>query len=108
MQVNLVPSPASGHATYQVMDDLGKYGHVWSEIAENEANEQTVVAWIIEGQFKRPLLVIAFNADEGWSRNVTREVAWKILDLNHRGTQLSAEAREFVERITGENPVVAV
>jgi len=57
MQVNLVPSPASGHATYLVMDDLGKYGHVWSEIAENEANEQTVVAGIVEGQFKRPLLV---------------------------------------------------
>ena len=65
------------------------------------------VLWIIDGQFKRPLRVIAFNIDEGWSRDVT-PVAWKLLELNHRGTPLGAAARAFVERITGENPVVAV
>jgi hypothetical protein len=54
------------------------------------------------------LLVIAFNVDEGWSRNVTREIAWKVLELNHRGMTLSAAARAFVERATGENPVVAI
>jgi hypothetical protein len=65
------------------------------------ANEPTIIRWIIEGQFKRPLRVIAFNTEEGWSRDVTREIAEKMLDLNNAGTALGAAAREFVERVTG-------
>jgi hypothetical protein len=108
MQHSIVPSPDTGHAVYQALDDLGKHGHVWTEMAEDDANEQTIIQWIVDGQFKRPLRIIAFNTEEGWSRDLTQEIAWKILDLNHRGTPLSAAAREFVERITGENPVVTV
>src|SRR5262249_8785838 len=44
-----------------------------------------VIRWIIEGQFKRPLRVIAFNTGEEWSRDVTREIAGKLLDLNNMG-----------------------
>ena len=47
--------------------------------------------------------VIAFNTGEGWSRDVTREIAEKLLDLNNAGTALGAAAREFVERVTGKS-----
>lgn len=97
-----------GQAVYQVLDDIGKYGQVWSEIADKEANEQTIIRWIMEGQFRRPLKVIAFNTEEGWSRDVSREIAWNVLELSQRGTPVSAPAIEFVERLTGESPVVAV
>ena len=106
MQNSIVPE--TGHAVYQVLDDLGEHGHVWTEMAENEANEQTIIQWIIDGQFKRPLRVIAFKTEEGWSRDVTHGIAWRILELNRRGTPLGAAARDFVERITGNAPVVAV
>ena len=106
MQNSIVPE--IGHAVYQVLDDLGEHGHVWPEMAENEANEQTIIQWIIDGQFKRPLRVIAFKTEEGWSRDVTHGIARRILQLNRRGTPLGAAAREFVERITGNAPVVAV
>jgi hypothetical protein len=66
------------------------------------------LSWIIEGQLKRPLRVIAFNTEEGWSRDVTREIAEKLLDLNNAGTALGAAAREFVERATGESTKVIV
>lgn len=108
MSVSIVPSAPTGQTIYQVLDDLGKYGHVWSELAENEANERTVIRWITEGQFKRPLRVIAFNTNEGWSRDVTQEIAWKVRDLNYKGRLLSAAARKFVERVTVENSLVAV
>ena len=106
MQNSIVPE--IGHAVYKVLDDLGEHGHVWPEMAENEANEQTIIQWIIDGQFKRPLRVIAFKTEEGWSRDVTHGIAWRILELNRRGTRLGAAARDFVERITGIAPVVAV
>ena len=106
MQNSIVPE--IGHAVYQVLDDLGEHGHVWPEMAENEANEQTIIQWIIDGQFKRPLRVIAFKTEEGWSRDVTYGIALRIFELNRRGTPLGAAARDFVERITGNAPVVAV
>ena len=78
MQNSIVPE--IGHAVYQVLDDLGEHGHVWPEMAEeNEANEQTIIQWTIDGQFKRPLRVIAFKTEEGWSRDVTHGIAWRII-----------------------------
>ena len=103
MTVSIVPGIESNRAVYQVLDDLGRYGRVWTELDDEEANEPTIIRWIIEGQFKRPLRVIAFNTGEGWSRDVTREIAVKLLDLNNMGTALGAAAREFVERVTGES-----
>jgi hypothetical protein len=61
---SIVPASIS-QATYQVLDDLGKYGHVWSELAETEANEETIVQWIIAGQFKHPLRVISIPKKAG-------------------------------------------
>jgi hypothetical protein len=54
------------------------------------------------------LRIIAFNTGEGWSRDVTREIAEKVLDLNNMGTALGAVAREFVERVTGKSAKVIV
>jgi hypothetical protein len=107
MSVSIVPAE-NNHTVYQVFDDLGRYGCVWTELGDEEANEPTIIRWIIEGQFKRPLRVIAFNTEEGWSRDVTREIAEKLLDLNNAGIALGAAAREFVERVTGESAKVIV
>jgi hypothetical protein len=61
MTVSIVPGIESNRTVYQVLDDLGRYGRVWTEIGDEEANEPTIIRWIVEGQFKRPLRVIAFN-----------------------------------------------
>ena len=50
-----------------------------------------------------PVRVIAFNTAEGWSRDVTEDVAREILDLAHRKAEpLSKPAQAFVEWATGE------
>jgi len=109
MPISIVPAPARGPTVYQLLNDLGEhYGRVWSEVGEDEANEPTIIQWIIEGQFERPVRVIAFNVDEGWSRDVTGEIALKLLDLNREGTALGEAAREFVRRVTGKSPTVTV
>ena len=59
-------------------------------------------------QFDCPLRVVAFNTEEGWAGDVTKETATKLLDLNQNGLALGAVARDFVERITGESATVAV
>ena len=54
MSASLVPDH-SHDTVYLVLDDVTPFGHVWIETGEDEANEATVIRWIIEEQFKRPL-----------------------------------------------------
>lgn len=75
---------------------------------EEIANEANIIEWIVEGQFVRPLQIVAFNTEEGWSRDVTEDIGRKLLDLSRQGRVLGAAAIEFVERVTGQPPMVVV
>jgi hypothetical protein len=101
MKSSIVPN--TDHVTHLVLDEVGSYGPIWREISDGEANEATIIDWIVEGQFDNPLRVVAFNTEEGWSRDVTREIATKLLHLNPNGLALGAVARDFVERVTGKS-----
>jgi hypothetical protein len=45
--------------------------------------------------FDRPLRVVAFSTEEGWSREVTEEIASKLPDLSRPGGMLGATARDL-------------
>ncbi len=67
-----------------------------------EADRETVIQDIVSGQYKKPLRVIAFNTAEGWSRDVTEDIAREIVDSSD---SLSRSARDFVERVSDLLPV---
>jgi hypothetical protein len=103
MEIALVPMPPARDelTVYQVLDDLGNLGHIWREIAEASANEQAIIDDILSGHYVRPLRIVAFNTDDGWSRDVTCEIAAKLLDAaGTQGRSLGAAAWEFIERAT--------
>jgi hypothetical protein len=107
------PSIAPGSFSYDtsvyvVLNDFGKLGTAYVETDEAQADESAIVSNIIQGQYSSPIRVVAFDTHEGWSRDVTEDIARTILALNRRGIALSGIAREFVERVTGESPTVAV
>jgi len=52
MTVSIVPGIENNRAVYQVLEHLDGYGPVWTEIGDEEANEPTIIRWIIEGQFQ--------------------------------------------------------
>ena len=109
MQTSIVPTKTgSEHTTYLLLDEIGHSGNVWHEISDGEATEAAIVQWIIEGQFSCPLRIVEFNTEEGWSRDVTHEIATRLLDLNKEGVALSAAARGFVERVTGKSATAQV
>jgi hypothetical protein len=105
---SLAPTFRYDTTVYIVLNDFGKFGHAYVETDEGEADESAAISDIISGAHSNPLRVVAFNTHEGWSRDVTEDVARKILNLNRQGTALGEAAREFVERVTGESPVAAV
>src|SRR5262249_30612531 len=100
--------PNTEHTTYLLMDEIGDYGNLWREMSETETNKATIVQWIIDGQVNRPVRVVAFNTEDGWSHDMTRNIASRLLDLNRSGVALGAAAREFVERVTRKSATAIV
>jgi hypothetical protein len=54
---------------------------------------------MISGEYRDPLRVVAFNTVEGWSRDVSEEIAYDVLDMAYDAdTTLSASAKRFIDR----------
>ena len=81
----------------------GRLGRAYRETDENEADETTIIENIINREYSHPVRVVAFNTHEGWSRDVTEEIALKLLDLSREGRVLGTAARE-----SGKSPAVIV
>src|SRR4051812_4540884 len=97
----LVPQ-SFDYETYLVLDEINKI-RVYRETIE-EQDKDTVIRDISHGQYFNPVRVVAINIAEGWSRDVTGDIARAMLDLAHRKAEpLSKSARAFVERATGED-----
>jgi hypothetical protein len=78
--------------------DFGRAGlaHVETDPAERDAT--TVVQNLLHGQYERPLRVLALNADEGWSRDVSETIAAKVRDVaEHEGRELTSGTLAFTE-----------
>jgi hypothetical protein len=95
---SLVPGSESSDV-YFVLDELPTFGRVWRDLSEEAANKQTVLNLIANGEFQDPVRVIAFNTAEGWSRDVTGEIAEALLEREASDGDLSQSARVFVGRL---------
>jgi hypothetical protein len=60
---------------YLVLDDFGSLGRVWRETDEAGTNRATLVRNLLEGQYESPVRIVVFNTAEGWSRDVTSDIA---------------------------------
>ena len=68
-------APDADLAVHIVLDDFGEDGRIYRETAEAEADLETVIRDILDGQDNAPACVVAFNIAEGWARDVTGDVA---------------------------------
>jgi hypothetical protein len=60
---------------YLVLDDFGALGRAWRETDELGASRATLVRNLLDGQYENPVRIVAFNTAEGWSRDVTIDIA---------------------------------
>jgi hypothetical protein len=63
------------HDTYLVLDDFGRSGRAWRETDEDGADRATLVRYLLAGEYNNPVRIVAFNTAEGWSRDVTVDIA---------------------------------
>jgi len=69
------PSIVPEDDVYLVLHDFGRLGRAWRETDEAGASRTTLVRNLLEGQYENPARIVAFNTVEGWSRDVTVEIA---------------------------------
>src|SRR5438309_1593615 len=102
---SIVPSD-SDNATYIVLDDFGLSGTAYRETDPTHASLSHVVRGLLDGEFSRPLQIVAFNVKEGWSRDVSKEVASDVVDVARlEFAKLADGTQQFVERQLGDVPV---
>jgi hypothetical protein len=58
-----------------VLDDFGKLGRAYRETDESHADEETIIETLLHGQYSNPTRVVSFNISEGWSRDVSEDIA---------------------------------
>ena len=76
------------------------------ETVPNEADERTVIADLIAGQYETPVQIIAFNIAEGSARDVSEDVAQAMIEhARKRKTWLTKKTREFIERSRAATPL---
>jgi hypothetical protein len=76
---------------------LGRFGRVWRETAEADANHETVIRDLLEDQYSRPRRIVAFNTAEGWSRDVTVDIADELRRRFAEFEELPVWVEEFLE-----------
>jgi hypothetical protein len=87
---------------YLVMDDLGRFGRVWREADAEHTDLETVIADLLGGHYSNPVGVFGFNPFEGWSQDVSEDVAQEVrrrCDL--QGQDVPSLVQDFVERHEG-------
>jgi hypothetical protein len=83
---------------YIVLEGFGDLGRAFRETDIAEADHDTIVRNMISGEYEDPLRVVAFNTVEGWSRDVSEEIAYDVLDRAYDpDTTLSAGAKRFID-----------
>jgi hypothetical protein len=83
---------------YLVLDDFGRIGRAYREVGEEEADRESVIRHLKNGEYNNPVRIVAFNTAEGWSRDVTAEIAREIGDHADRaGEELSPGLRDFID-----------
>lgn len=68
------PSIVPDHDVYLVLSRFDS-GLAWCETDEEDTDRETVIRDLMEGQYRDPVRVVSFNIVEGWSRDVTDEIA---------------------------------
>jgi hypothetical protein len=61
---------------YLVMDDFGgRLGLAWRETDPDSTDFEIVIRDLLDGQYSNPVRVVGFNTAEGWSRDVSEDIA---------------------------------
>jgi hypothetical protein len=107
-----LPERSDDITVYLVLNDYGKLGSAYVETDPAEANRESIIRNFLFGQYDNAVQVVAFNTAEGWSWDVSEDIAREILQRAvEAGEHLREDTRRFIDRpvadstLPGPSPV---
>ena len=95
---SIVPREAN-QDTYLVLDDFGgRLGRAWRETNEEDTDRETLIRDLVEGEYSDPARIVAFNTAEGWSRDMTKDIADEVRRRFAEYDEVPASLQVFLER----------
>jgi hypothetical protein len=94
---------------YIVEEDFGPRGRAFVETDLDYCDLETVINDLDLGQYRNPIRVVSFNVAEGWSRDVSEDIAREILRRHDiMSEHIPSCIDRFVERHIGSTPQLAL
>jgi hypothetical protein len=96
---SIVPDP-DDRDIYLVLDEFGgRLGRAWPETAEERTDREIVITDLMTGQYSNPVRVVAFNTAEGWSRDMSEEIADELMRwYAKQDREVPPRLEDFIER----------
>jgi hypothetical protein len=96
---SIVPDP-DDRDIYLVLDDFGgRLGRAWPETDEERTDREIVITDLMTGQYSNPVRVVAFNTAEGWSRDMSEEIADELMRwYAQQDKEVPPSLEDFIER----------
>jgi hypothetical protein len=91
--------PSFDVTVYVLLDDFGEFGRAYLETDEAQADRETLVTRLLEGQYRHPIRIVAFNTAEGWARDATEDIAREVIARSQ--WNLPESTADFIERVLG-------
>ena len=90
--------PLASQDTYLVLDDFGgRLGRAWRETDEEGADRETLIRDLMDEQYSSPVRIVAFNTADGWSRDVTMDIADEVRRRFAEYAEVPASVQQFLE-----------
>ena len=100
---SIVPREAN-QDTYLVLDGLeGRLGRAWREVDEEDTDRKALIRNLMDGQYGHPARIVAFNTAEGWSRDLTMDIADELRRRFVEYDQMPRSVQEFLEAAARRN-----
>ena len=94
--------PSYDQTVFIVEDDFGKIGRAYRETDTAEADLKNIIQNLIMGTYSDPARVVSFNTAEGWSQDVSEDIARELRNRHDILRQeLPAHLSGFVEKHSG-------
>jgi hypothetical protein len=88
-----------------VVDHFGRRGRAYCKTDVKATDLETVIQDLLEGQYSNPVRVVSFNTVDGWSRDISADVADELrrrCDLLMR--DIASNILDFIERYETASP----
>ena len=91
------PSIVPDDDIYLVLEDYGRHGRGWRETDEESTDRATLIRDLLSGDCANPVRIVAFNTSEGWSRDVTVDIADELRRRYVEYDEVPASLLNFLE-----------